>query len=217
MGDTAASGGYYIAMGADRIFAEPGTLTGSIGVVGGKLALEKFYEKVGITTSIIQRGKNSGVLSMTTPFSESERAAMQKMLNDIYAQFTQKAAAGRKMDVEKLEKLARGRVYTGAQALQLGLVDELGTLSDAITYAKKAAGLDPDSKLERLDLPKPTSPFEALFGPIDPSSTGLRLVSSSLLKRLPAEVASQLQSLDMYDLLARERVLCVMPFRLMVK
>lgn len=217
MGDVAASGGYYISMGADRIFAEPGTLTGSIGVVGGKLAFEKFYEKIGITTSVIQRGKNSGVLSMTTPFTDSERDTMQKMLNDIYAQFTKKAAEGRKMDVEKLEKMARGRVYTGAQALKLGLVDELGTLSDAIGYAKKAAGLDPDQKLERLDLPKPVSPFEQLFGPIDPSSASAKAASAAWMKALPPEVASQLKGLDVYQLLARERVLTVMPYRMLVK
>ncbi len=217
MGDTAASGGYYIAMGADRIFAEPGTLTGSIGVVGGKIAFEKFYEKIGITTSVVMRGKNSGVLSPTTAFSETERTAMQKMLNDIYAQFTTKAAAGRKMDVEKLEKMARGRVYTGAQALQLGLVDELGTLADAIAFAKKSAGIDPDTKLERLDLPKPTSPFESLFGPIDPSSTSLGVTGTALLKSLPEEVASQLRGLSIYDLLAKERVLTVLPYRVQVK
>ena len=217
MGDVAASGGYYIAMGADRIFAEPGTLTGSIGVVGGKLAFEKFFEKIGITTSVIQRGKNSGVLSMNTPFTDSERDAMQKMLNDIYAQFTQKAATGRKMDYEKLEKMARGRVYTGAQAVKLGLVDELGTLTDAIAFAKKAAGLDPESKLERLDLPRPVSPFEQLFGPVDPNSATQRQVSASLMKMLPPELAAQLKNLDVYELLARERVLTVVPYRLIVK
>ncbi len=217
MGDVAASGGYYIAMGADRIFAEPGTLTGSIGVVGGKLAFEKFYEKIGITTSVVHRGKNSGVLSMTTPFSDGELETMQKMLNDIYAQFTTKAAAGRKMDVEKLEKMARGRVYTGAQALKLGLVDELGTLADAIAFAKKSAGLDPDQKLERLDLPKPISPFEQLFGPVDPSAASLKAGTSAWMKRLPPEVVDTLKGLDVYELLARERVLTVMPYRMLIK
>ncbi|MEI8378719.1 MAG: signal peptide peptidase SppA [Planctomycetota bacterium] len=217
MGDVAASGGYYIAMGADRIFAEPGTLTGSIGVVGGKLAFEKFYEKIGITTSVVHRGKNSGVLSMTTPFSDAERETMQKMLNDIYAQFTTKAAAGRKMDVEKLEKMARGRVYTGAQALKLGLVDEIGTLADAIAFAKKSAGLDPEQKLERLDLPKPISPFEQLFGPVDPSAASLKAGTSAWMKRLPPEVVDTLKGLDVYELLARERVLTVMPYRMLIK
>ena len=214
MGDTAASGGYYIAMGADRIFAEPGTLTGSIGVVGGKIAFEKFYEKVGITTSVVHRGTNSGVLSSTIPFSDSEKSAMQKMLNEIYAQFTTKAAAGRKMDVEKLEKMARGRVYTGVQALQLGLVDELGTLSDAIAYAKKTAGLDPDQKLERLDLPKPTSPFETLFGPIDPSAVSTPSVVASWLTHFPPELVSLLRSHVLYEQLSKERVLTVLPYRI---
>ena len=214
MGDTAASGGYYIAMGADRIFAEPGTLTGSIGVVGGKIAFEKFYEKVGITTSVVHRGTNSGVLSSTIPFSDSEKSAMQKMLNEIYAQFTTKAAAGRKMDVEKLEKMARGRVYTGVQALQLGLVDELGTLSDANAYAKKTAGLDPDQKLERLDLPKPTSPFETLFGPIDPSAVSTPSVVASWLTHFPPELVSLLRSHVLYEQLSKERVLTVLPYRI---
>ncbi|HEY0980575.1 signal peptide peptidase SppA [Schlesneria sp.] len=217
MGDTAASGGYYIAMGADRIFAEPGTLTGSIGVVGGKIALEKFYAKVGITTSVVQKGKNAGVLSTTKPWTETERDAMQKMMNGIYAQFTKKAAEGRKMEYEKLEKLARGRVYTGTQALNLGLIDELGTLDDAIAYAKKSAGIDPESKLERLDLPKPTSPLEALFGPLDPSVHVSNAVMKAWLNRLPAEISSQLKSLDVYDQLAREKVLTVMPYQLYIK
>ena len=119
MGDVAASGGYYIAMGTDKIFAEPGTLTGSIGVVGGKMALEGLYAKIGLTTTVLQRGKNSGVMSLTTPFSDSEKAALQKLLEDIYNQFTGKAAKGRKMELEKLQSLAKGRVYTGAQAKEV--------------------------------------------------------------------------------------------------
>ena len=140
MGDVAASGGYYISMGASRIFAEPGTLTGSIGVVGGKVAIGGLLDKVGITTSVISRGKNSGVNSMLSTFTDSERKAMQQTLYDIYSQFTHKAAQGRKMDYDKLEKLARGRVYTGAMATKLGLVDELGTLDDAVKYAAKVPG-----------------------------------------------------------------------------
>jgi len=192
-------------------------LTGSIGVVGGKLAFEKFFAKIGITTSVIERGKNSGVLSVTKPWTESEQAALQKMLDDIYRQFTTKAAAGRKMDVEKLEKMARGRVYTGAQALNLGLVDELGTLDDAIAFAKKSAGLDPDSKLERLNLPKPVSPFEALFGPIDPSVHVGNQIVRSLLDRLPVEIAEHLKQVSTIDILAKEKFLTVMPFQLNVR
>lgn len=217
MGDVAASGGYYIAMGADRIFAEPGTITGSIGVVGGKLAIEKFLAKFGVTTSIVQRGENSGVLSMTTPFTDNEKAAMQKLLNDIYAQFTTKAAAGRKMDVEKLEKLARGRIYTGLQAKEIGLVDEIGTLADAIAYAKKAAGLDPEKKLERLDLPKPTNPFESLFGPLDTETRLSQAVSRSLWQHAPTSLQGPLRDLRAFETLAHEPALTIMPFRLTVR
>ena len=129
MGDVAASGGYYIAMGADKIFAAPGTITGSIGVVGGKLAIRGLYDKLGITTETIERGRNSGIFGSSGKFTESQRAVVTEMMEDIYDQFTTKAAEGRKMPVEKLRELAGGRVYTGRQALENGLVDQLGTLA----------------------------------------------------------------------------------------
>ena len=215
MSDVAASGGYYISMGADRIFAEAGTLTGSIGVVGGKLSIQGVYNKVGITTDVIVRGKHAGLFSMTTPFSESERKAMQTMLNDIYAQFTTKAAKGRKMEVVALEKLARGRVYSGTHALKIGLVDEIGTLDDAIAWAEKQAGAE--GKLERLILPKPVNPFDALFG----STTDLRAAAgrSSLneaLNSVSPELADDVRSLQSLQRLAREPA-AILPFRLRLK
>lgn len=219
MGDVAASGGYYIAMGADRIFADPGTITGSIGVVGGKLALGGAFEKIGITTSIISRGKNSGVLSGTTGFTDSERDAMQRLMNDIYDQFTSKAAQGRKMPKAGLEKLAGGRIYTGTAALKNKLVDELGSLEDAIAYAKKQAGVGPDEKLEKLVLPKATSPLESLFGPLDPNADA-RMADSSLrhvLRSISPELEQNLQVLRMIETLSRERALLLMPFRLSIK
>lgn len=218
MGDTAASGGYYIAMGADRIFAEPGTITGSIGVVGGKIALDKFMAKFGVTTSVVTRGKNSGIAETSMmALSDSEREAMQKLMNDIYAQFTSKAAAGRKMDVENLEKLARGRIYTGNQAKELGLVDEVGTLDDAIAYAKSAAGLDPAQKLERLSLPKAANPFEMLFGPLEPETQSSSRVLRDLWQQLPQHMQQSLQSLQALQVLSREPALTIMPFRLSVR
>jgi protease-4 len=164
MGDVAASGGYYISMGADRIFAEPGTVTGSIGVVGGKMAIKGVYDKLGIDTESISRGENSGIFSTTHKFSDSERKVVERMMKDVYRQFTTKAAEGRKMKVEELEKLAGGQVYTGRVAKRLGLIDEVGTLRDSIQSAKRLAGLDPDKKVEVLVLPKPENPFEAMFG-----------------------------------------------------
>jgi protease-4 len=167
MGDVAASGGYYIAMGTNKIVATPGTLTGSIGVVGGKLAVKGLYKKLGITTETIERGRNSGIFASSGPFTDSEREVVRAMMEDVYGQFTTKAAAGRKMPHDKLVKLAGGRVYTGRQALANGLVDELGTLHDAIQEAKQLAGIDKDTKVTIERLPEPTNFFESLFGELD--------------------------------------------------
>ncbi len=220
MGDVAASGGYYISQGADRIFAEPGTLTGSICVVGGKLALGGVYEKIGITTSVISRGKNSGIFSGTTGFTASERESMQQLLNEVYDQFTGKAAQGRKMSKEQLEKLARGRVYTGAMALKLNLVDELGSLDDAVAAAKKMAGLKPEDKVERLTLPKAVSPLEQLFGPLDPNAEAHTAESRVLfraLRGLSPELEQEVRNLQTFGRFSAEPVLMILPFRLTVR
>jgi len=163
MGDMAASGGYYISMGADKIVAEPGTLTGSIGVVGGKMALRGLFDKVGIKTEVVSRGKNSGWESMDQPFTDSERQAWLTIMKDIYKQFTTKAAEGRKMELPELEGLAQGRIFTGRQAVANKLVDQLGTLDDAVAEAKKLAGLEESEQVERLILPKPKSLLEELL------------------------------------------------------
>jgi protease-4 len=163
MGDVAASGGYYIAMGADKIIAAPGTVTGSIGVVGGKLAVKGLLDKIGVTVETIQRGKNSSLFALSGKFTESERQVVQETMEDVYRQFTTKAAAGRKMPLEKLQQLAGGRVYTGRQAKEIGLVDELGTLHDAITAAKLLAGLEKDAAVRLEVLPEPMSILDALF------------------------------------------------------
>ncbi|QGQ25155.1 signal peptide peptidase SppA [Gimesia benthica] len=215
MGDVAASGGYYISMGAERIFAEPGTLTGSIGVVGGKLAVEGLYNKIGITTSVISRGKNSGTFSPMTSFTESEKAAVTKLLHAVYKQFTEKAAEGRKMKYDQLEKLARGRVYTGEMALKIGLVDELGTLEEAIEYARKLGKIPEGEKFEKLILPRPTSPFEQLFGTADTQSRQSSQLSN-MLNLLSPELAQQLKKFDLINLLSREKTLTIMPFDLRV-
>ncbi len=216
MGDVAASGGYYISMGAERIFAEPGTLTGSIGVVGGKLAIEGLYKKIGITTSVISRGSNSGTFSPLNGFTESERVAVTGMLNAIYKQFTEKAAAGRKMDYNKLEALARGRVYTGEMALKLGLVDQLGTLDEAIDHARKLGKIKEGEKFEKLILPRPTSPFEQIFGPVD-GDTQQHQQISHMLDSLAPGLSEQLKKMDLINLLAREKSLTIMPFEIRVQ
>jgi protease-4 len=168
MSDVAASGGYYISMAAKKIYADPGTLTGSIGVVGGKIAIRGLLEKAGVHTDGISRGANSGLLSMYDGFSTSERKAMQTMMEEIYDQFLTKAIAGRKeagkeFSREKMLKLAEGRIWTGRQALEHGLIDALGGLEDAIGEAKVAGGLSRDAGVDYLVLPKATGFLDSLL------------------------------------------------------
>lgn len=213
MGDVAASGGYYISMGCDKIYAQPGTITGSIGVVGGKIVLKGLYDKVGLNTEVISRGKNSGLLSDTTVFSDSERVVWKKMMDGIYQQFLSKAAAGRKMDVAKLEPLAGGRVWTGRQAKAHGLVDELGTLNDAVAEAKKLAGLKPDDKVERLTLPKPRNFLDQLFE----NELGVTALSNRQNRMGTPEIVRHLAELEALQALFRERSLFLMPYRVEIR
>lgn len=168
MSDVAASGGYYIAMGAKKVYAQPGTLTGSIGVVGGKIALKGLYDKIGITTDVISRGANAGILSGTEPFSKNERKAMEGLMADVYDQFLtrvqqNRAQAGKMFTRKDLLKLAEGRIWTGKQAMANGLVDALGSLDDAVAEAKVMGGLARDADTEFLILPKPRSFLDSLL------------------------------------------------------
>ena len=167
MGNVAASGGYYISMGCDKIYAEPTTVTGSIGVVGGKMAIRGMLGKIGITSDLITRGKNSGIFSPMEKFSASEREALVSMMDDTYEQFTAKAAEGRSLSQARIKELGGGRVYTGRQAKRLGLIDELGDLKAAIQEAKRLAGIDSESKVPIETYPEATDFFESLFGDTD--------------------------------------------------
>ncbi len=151
MGDLAASGGYYIASNADTIVAEPGTLTGSIGVVGGKFAIGGLSEKLGIDWDWVQVGANAGLSSVTQDYSPEGQARLGKLLDDFYTGFKGRVAQGRKFDAAKIESVAKGRVWTGEQARANGLVDALGGFDVALDLAKHAAGIDigSDVTLER--------------------------------------------------------------------
>jgi protease IV len=217
MGDVAASGGYYISMGADRIFAEPGTITGSIGVVGGKMCMKGLYDKIGMATESIARGANSGMFSPTAKFSESEREVVEKMMKDIYEQFTTKAAKGRNLDKAELEKHAGGQVFTGRVAKRNGLVDEIGTLRDAIQSAKRLAGLDPDEKVEIKVLPKPENPFEALFGADLDAEKEAHLHLLGGLASLTPELKGALRHAVQLRQVMREPVALMMPYWFEIK
>ena len=143
MGSVAASGGYYIAMAADRIVAEPGTLTGSIGVLWGKVAVGKSLEMVGVEARELGVGKNALFLSGIAPWDQTQLAAVNAQADLVYADFTQKVAAGRKLPLERVQQVARGRVWTGADAKERGLVDELGGFWTAVADVKRLAGIAP--------------------------------------------------------------------------
>jgi len=214
MGDTAASGGYYVAMGCDKIFAEPATLTGSIGVVGGKIAQGGLYDKVGVTTEVISRGKNSGLLAIDAKFSESERKAFQTMMVDIYEQFVAKAAQGREMDVEAIEKLAGGRLWSGRQAEKNGLIDFTGGLRDALKYAKQAAGIEEDEKVEVLPLPKPKSLLDEL---LNADSSPLAQAAGAEIQAAAPQVSERLQEIQTIERLFQEPGVLLSPYRVRIR
>ncbi len=141
MGSIAASGGYYIASAATRIIADPGTLTGSIGVIMELPNVEGLMNKIGLKTEIIKSGKNK---DMGTPFrtmKPEERKILQDVMDNVHEQFIRAVAKGRKMKIEDVRKIADGRIFTGEQALENGLVDQLGTLDDSIRTAARLAGI----------------------------------------------------------------------------
>lgn len=163
MGGMAGSGGYWIATDATRIFALPSTLTGSIGVASGKADLSLLMEKIGVNWDGVQVGENADLWSMTGPFSQSGQERMNTMIDSTYDAFVARVAKGRKLSPEAVEKIARGRVWTGHQALEIGLVDELGGLGVALDYAARQIGAENRDGVEIVELPHPKTPFERLF------------------------------------------------------
>ena len=158
MGQYAASGGYYVAAHADHIVALPQTITGSIGVYGGKIALEGTFDKVGYNIEgITVGGEYAGVYSVDTPFSPSQAEAYRGQLQDIYDDFTTRVANGRDLPLERVKEIAKGRVWTGAQAKDIGLVDELGGIMTAINAAKKLAEIDADEDVRIKVFPRQKS------------------------------------------------------------
>jgi protease-4 len=153
MSDLAASGGYYVAMAAPSIVAQPGTLTGSIGIYGGKFVTGGTYEKLGAHIEGVTIGRNAGLESPQRPFNESERQKLREQIGSFYKGFVEKVAAARKLPVARVDQLAQGRVWTGAQAQQHGLVDALGGLDRAIAMAKDRAGIPADTQVEVVTYP----------------------------------------------------------------
>ena len=153
MGDVAGSGGYYIAVPADVIVAEPGTITGSIGVVSGKYSLKGLYDKIGLHKEVLKRGKHADFYSDYGDYPAEEREIIQAQIKEIYEDFIGKVADGRGMTKETVNEIGKGRIWTGKQAKEIGLVDELGGLNLALSIARKKAGLA-RKKVQLIRLPQ---------------------------------------------------------------
>jgi protease-4 len=163
MGDYAASGGYYIAMGADAIVAQPGTITGSIGVFTGKFSLRGLYGKLGISQETVKRGKNAALFSDWAPWTDEERAKVRSLTEAFYEEFVRKAAEGRKKGRQEIEAVAQGRVWTGEDALAAGLVDVLGGLDAAVRIARERARIPRGQEVQLVVLPQRKGLLETLL------------------------------------------------------
>lgn len=163
MGSYAASGGYWISSEADWIVAQPSTLTGSIGVFGGKFVLADALGRFGVDMrELTVGGQYADAFSPTQPFTNSQRAAFAGSMDRIYDDFITRVATGRKLEPARVREIAKGRVWTGAQALPLGLVDQLGGVTEAVAKAKALAKIPADESVRFKHFPKQKSPWEAL-------------------------------------------------------
>ncbi|MDG2244206.1 MAG: signal peptide peptidase SppA [Rhodospirillaceae bacterium] len=183
MGNAAASGGYFIGMPADTIFAQPGTITGSIGVISSKFVFKDSLEKLGINWSTLTYGENGDIFTPSRDFDKTELERVNRSLDAIYEDFTAKAAAGREMPVEDIHAVAKGRVWSGADAKRLGLIDELGGLSDAIDHTKVSIGLTPEDLVRLVPYPKQKDPLESILDSLEEGTLpfGLKSAIESLV------------------------------------
>lgn len=167
MGNVAASGGYFITLAADHVVARPATITGSIGVLGGKLSMGDLLSRHGIDSAEVSAGANATMFSPLRPFGEAERQRLSTILDEIYGDFTARVAQRRRLSPADIDAAARGRIWTGEDALRHGLVDVLGGFEDAITLARQSAGLEPGRKATPTVFPRRGSPLEQLLRTIE--------------------------------------------------
>lgn len=218
MSDVAASGGYYISASAAKIVAQPSTITGSIGVLAGKPVMRGFYDWLGISNEFVLRGKTAGMFRETEKFSDDERAKFEEWIKaTYYNDFVPKVAKGRKKDPQFIDSVGQGRVWTGGQAKDRGLVDEFGGLDRAIDVAKELAKIPANKGVERVIFPYPTTFLQQLLsGGGENSNTQIeqqRMVYASL----PEDARRALRYMALMDKMKNGDTMLVMPFDLRVK
>jgi protease-4 len=199
MSDLAGSGGYWISMAGHRIVAQPQTLTGSIGVLAGKFSLAGLYDKLGITAERLTYGQKADLFTTFRPFTPEERRLLKETILRTYDKFLSKVAEGRNLTREDVDKVGRGRVWTGRQALEAKLIDELGGLDKALDLAKSLAGIPAEEDVKLMVWPQRVSLFGAIFGRLE---TKVGLFPSAELN----------EKLETIQALARENPWAVMPF-----
>lgn len=193
MGDIAASGGYFVAADADRILAQPGTLTGSIGVYGGTFDASELWNSLGVNWEQITAGANAGMWSPNRGLDRAERDRLASAIDFVYEDFTTKVAEGRELSADQLNAAARGRIWLGTDAVEVGLVDELGGFTDALDATRDLLELEADAALDLIVLPEPISPLELLAeaaGSGDFSLLAGTLVADGIEERIEARARS---------------------------
>jgi len=183
MSSVAASGGYYIACAADAIMANPGTITGSIGVIMQILTAENLLTKIGVSYEVVKSGELKDVGSMDRPMTENERKMLTAMVMDTYEQFVEAVANGRDMSKEDVYPLADGSVFSGRQALEVGLVDTLGGFEDAIRYAAELGGIEGDPRTVKVPEPKKGlfELFSSIYNGAEKAASGLKSTGPRVL------------------------------------
>jgi protease-4 len=218
MSDVAASGGYYISASAAKIIAQPSTITGSIGVVAGKPVMRGFYDWLGISNEYVLRGKNAGMFRETEKFSDDERAKFEEWIKTTYYQdFVPKVAKGRGKDAQYIDSIAQGRVWTGGQAKERGLVDDFGGLDKAIEVAKQLAKIPADKGVERVILPYPTTFLQELLNGGGENSNTQIEQQRAVFSALPEDARRALRYMAMMERMKNGDTMLVMPFDIRIK
>ncbi|MFM2417354.1 MAG: hypothetical protein RL385_2077 [Pseudomonadota bacterium] len=216
LGDMAASGGYYVASAGSHVFANASSIVGSIGVVGGKMVAKELGEHVGVHSSTIARGAHATWLSVLTPFSPEERTILSRLLTRTYDRFLERIAEGRKRSVEELSKAAEGRVMGGERALSHGLIDALGSLNDALEYARKQGKLPKDAPI--LEWPEAHDPMHVLASQLGASAPSV-VSAEALVAALGFNARASLPETQAVGALARKpgSALAILPFAVRVR
>jgi protease-4 len=197
MGNVAGSGGYFVAMAADRIVAQPGTITGSIGVLGGKILSTGLWNRLGVTFGDVHTGEASTMFSSLHDYTPEQWEKFESWLDRVYEDFTSKVAEGRNLPKDRVLQIAKGRVWSGEDALDLGLIDALGGFAEALGQVREVAGLEADAPLQLKLYPRPKTAFEALTDKGRDSSEPVALLRQTLVRLEPAlRLARRLGILD---------------------